>query len=420
MADLSSLSLPQGFDWLGATRLIRRLSSRESPADMHAVLLGCSHCATTLARSCISLYSPAPAIENERRSFQSSSPLDLLRKVLTNWLRAMERFRDAGITGDFVHTRLQDAKTQIRLIHLKPSDTKSDNIECTISTHDLSNAPPFAAISYTWGDMVSMREIMMDGKHLSIGENSWLVLWQARLHRIPLPVWIDVLSINQNDDDEKSLQVGIMASIYAAAKFTCVGLGRSEDDSEFLAREIREHTYYIEHRLARPKHPRSKPTACTACGSPRTPRMYRCKQCVDSAAYCVACKRRHRVQASHDVYHELYLDVRNRSKFRGVCVECEDEISTRWWQPKDDPDGSLKRICESCAELFHDTTKEDSYMHMNEWEHMAKQQAFYWDLQSELRTFRRLLNKPPEDHVKITYASRLLSIRPYFTRLWVC
>jgi hypothetical protein len=362
------------------------------------------------------LYHPATATGNEHRSF--TCPFDLQATPIKHLLFKMRTFRDAGISGDFVHTRLQDAKNQIRLVHIKPSDTSDDKIECTISTHNLSDVIPFAAISYTWGNMASMHDIWLENKRVSIGENSRLVLWQARLHRCPLPLWIDVLSINQDDDEEKSSQVSIMASIYATAKFTCVGLGHSENDSELVAREIRRHAYYIEHRRARSEHPHSKPTTCTACGSHPTPRRYRCKQCVD-AAYCEACRVPHSVQARHDVHHEMYLDVRTRYKFRGVCVECEEEISTRWWQPKNDPEGSLKRICESCAELFHDMTMEDAYIQMNDWEHMTKPGTL-WHSQAFLDTFKRFFNKPLKRHLEIARALRLLSIRPYFTRLWVC
>ena len=228
---------------------------------------------------------PATAAENKRRP--CFHPFDLQATLFRYLLLEMRAFRDAGITGDFAHKPLQNPKNEIRLIHIKPSDVKSDEIECTISTHDLGNAPPYAAISYTWGDMIRTHNIRLDGKQLGIGENSHLVLWQARLHKCPLPLWIDVLSINQTDSFEKGLQVSMMASIYAAAKLTCVGLGRSENDSEFLAAEIRDHTYYIEH--VREKF--SRPTASTACGSYPFPRIYRCKQCDDDGvSYCVACQ----------------------------------------------------------------------------------------------------------------------------------
>jgi hypothetical protein len=327
----------------------------------------------------------------------------------------MRTFRDAGITGDFVHEPLQHPGSEIRLIHIKPSDVKNDEIECTISTHDLGKAPPFAAISYTWGDMASMRDIRLDGKHLSIGENNWFVLWQARLHKIPLPVWIDVLSINQSDDDEKSSQVGIMASIYAAAKFTCVGLGPQENDSEFLAREIRDHTYHIEHVLSKS----SEPAACGACGCNPASRMYRCKQCDDGMSCCIACKSSHVVHAGHD----LYLDVRTDSHHRGLCIQCEQPLSTKWYQPKDSLEGRLMKTCEDCVDLPRNRTSDDSwnceYGRMNEWEHVIKPQGLSRFLQYILETSKRLFDKPWEDHVKIADALRLLSIRPYFTRLWV-
>jgi hypothetical protein len=332
----------------------------------------------------------------------------------------MRTFRDAGIAGEFVHKKLHSPESQIRLIHIKPSDdARNDEIECTISTHTLSPALSFAAISYTWGDMIGMRDIRLDGKQLSIGENSWLVLWQARLHRCPLPLWIDVLSIDQSDDDEKNSQVGIMASIYAAAKFTCVGLGPQKDESEFLAVEIRDHAYHVEH--VREKS--SGPTACGACGQHsrrHTSRMYRCKQCGDSVAYCSACKSAHVFHAGHDGF----LDIRRDYHYRGVCVQCEQRLSTRWYQPRDNPEGRFMKMCENCAEIQRNGVSDDSWncehVHMNEWEHMVKPEGHFTFLQPKLKTWKRLYHTKLDDHRRIVNALRLLTIRPYFTRLWVC
>jgi len=330
----------------------------------------------------------------------------------------MRTFRDAGDTSDFVHVPLEYPASGIRLVHIKPSNVNDDEIECTITTHDLSDRLPFAAISYTWGDMARMREITLNGKRTSIGENSWLVLWQARLHKIPLPVWIDVLSINQRDDVEKSYQVGSMSEIFGAAKFTCVGLGPRADDSELLAVEMRKHAYYIEHVRARSEDPSLGSTACSACGSPPTPRMYKCKHCVGSAAYCETCK------SVQDAGHDLYLDVRTDHHHRSVCVRCERRLSTRWYQPKDDPEASLMKVCENCADMQRKGQNDDSWdrehVHMNEWEHMAKPQGLDELVHIDLKTFRRLFDQPLEDRLKVADAFRLLTIRPYFTRLWVC
>jgi len=135
----------------------------------------------------------------------------------------MASIRDAGISGDFVHEPLSDPQTQIRLIQIDLpvlSDDKDCEIECTISAHLLSDPPPYVAISYTWGDNSTKRGIWVNKRRLNVGHNSWLALWQARLHRLqqPLRIWMDVLSIDQADDVEKIIQVGLMGSIYKSAK----------------------------------------------------------------------------------------------------------------------------------------------------------------------------------------------------------
>jgi hypothetical protein len=361
---------------------------------------------------------PATATGNKRQFFRP--PLDPQATLIRHFLLEMRTFRDAGITGDFVHEPLQYPMSGIRLVHIKPSDVPGDEIECTITTHDLSDRLPIAAISYTWGDMARTREIMLNGKRTSVGENSWLVLWQARLHKIPLSVWINVLSINQADSFEKGLQVRTMASIYAAAKFTCVGLGPQEDDSELLAREIRKHTYYIEHERARYERPWLTSTACTACESFPTPRTYRCKQCGDSMSYCTACKSAHGLQAGHDVY----LDVRTDFHHRGVCVRCEQRLFAKWYQPRDNPEGHLMRVCDDCAEFQRNRTADGSWdrehVHMNEWEHMGKPRGPPDHPKSGLKTLGRFFDAPLNAHLRIADALHALSFRPYFTRLWVC
>ena len=61
----------------------------------------------------------------------------------------MRTFRDAGITGDFVHEPLQNVRSEIRLIHIKPSDVKNDEIECMVPTHALNKAPELAMRSFS-------------------------------------------------------------------------------------------------------------------------------------------------------------------------------------------------------------------------------------------------------------------------------
>ena len=152
----------------------------------------------------------------------------------------MSTIRDAGISGDFVHEPLSDSQVQIRLVQIDLCGDKDNEIHCTISAYPLGAPPPYVAISYTWGDKSMKQSIWVNKRRLNIGHNSWLALWQARSHcvRPPLRVWIDVLSIDQANDIEKSIQVGLMGAIYEAAKYVLASVGAHEDDSEYLGEQV--------------------------------------------------------------------------------------------------------------------------------------------------------------------------------------
>ena len=98
-----------------------------------------------------------------------------------------------------------------------------------------SHAPTtdYIAISYTWGDTSDTRLInIMDSRYssdepaiLSVGFNCWLALWQARYHGLKGYIWIDAISINQADLDEKAMQIPLMSSTFGGASSIIVCLG---------------------------------------------------------------------------------------------------------------------------------------------------------------------------------------------------
>lgn len=57
---------------------------------------------------------------------------------------------------------------------------------------------------------------------------------------------------------------------------------------------------------------------------------------------------------------------------------------------------------------------------MNELEHATRPKDFWAADQNDLETMVRFYDLPIELHRLAADASRLLSLRPYFTRLWVC
>lgn len=78
----------------------------------------------------------------------------------------------------------------------------------------------YIALSYTWGDPKETREIFVNGKSVQVTVNLEAAL-RALCNKAPvkagLKLWIDALCINQDDDDEKAVQVKRMANIYQRA-----------------------------------------------------------------------------------------------------------------------------------------------------------------------------------------------------------
>jgi hypothetical protein len=142
---------------------------------------------------------------------------------------------------------------QIRLLQVEPaSESTNISLKCTLSTYDLSAAPPFAALSYTWGpshpDIDKLRltqssntcHIECDGKEGRVGENLYDFLSLCAhdaSHGLQGHLWIDALSINQGDIQERCEQVKLMSRIYQTAIKVIVWLG-AEDQSTAKAADL--------------------------------------------------------------------------------------------------------------------------------------------------------------------------------------
>ncbi|RFU29625.1 hypothetical protein B7463_g6715, partial [Scytalidium lignicola] len=123
----------------------------------------------------------------------------------------------------YVYDKLEP-KCQIRLLELT-SPAGASRIEGTL--HTLSTSPPhlprYTAISYAWGDAVVSESLWLN-------RNQIVPLTSAAAHILryasrELPIWIDSICINQEDDEEKAWMIPYMARIYRDAKDVCVWLG---------------------------------------------------------------------------------------------------------------------------------------------------------------------------------------------------
>ncbi|KAF8146506.1 heterokaryon incompatibility protein-domain-containing protein [Mycena galopus ATCC 62051] len=134
----------------------------------------------------------------------------------------------------FRYEALQDAQRSIRLVSVLPP-TWDRLLRCTVQEVSLDSPTlEYEALSYTWyvdRDFGKPCEgtkqiIICNEGTLLISENLHDCLLQLRDLERSLPIWIDAISINQEDKDEKSAQVRIMGDIYGGAKSVFVWLGR--------------------------------------------------------------------------------------------------------------------------------------------------------------------------------------------------
>ncbi|KAI0454722.1 HET-domain-containing protein [Xylaria acuta] len=135
-----------------------------------------------------------------------------------------------------IYRPLEPAVKNIRVLELLPGVFESD-LRGILRTVALDDKPPYEALSYTWGTRT-------EGRTLKIRQNT---KWISRSNELPVTdnlfralrrlrylfkarvLWVDAVCINQEDIDERSAQVALMAEIYSNATSTTIWLGDVDD-----------------------------------------------------------------------------------------------------------------------------------------------------------------------------------------------
>jgi len=153
---------------------------------------------------------------------------------------------------------LSDPAKQIRVLNIVPY-SNSDGFRCSLKIvpHVILPSPgPYQALSYVWGDSTQkVRMNIYEGdKCLSVYVTQNL---EAAIRDLtspirgryygkllqPLCLWVDALCIDQNNDQERSMQVQIMAEIYARAFGVLVWLGPisgSQTEQELNIQQVKD------------------------------------------------------------------------------------------------------------------------------------------------------------------------------------
>lgn len=136
---------------------------------------------------------------------------------------------------------------QIRVLDLLPG-ADDDSISCTIRLISLDSDETYEALSYVWGDRVGEKEIDIAGHCVSVTANLYAALRRLRhAQHNTRTIWIDQLSVNQQDNLERSIQVALMRDIYRRCSSCVIWLGEMDQDQDFSIHDAREVFRFIEY-----------------------------------------------------------------------------------------------------------------------------------------------------------------------------
>ncbi|KAK2041798.1 heterokaryon incompatibility protein [Colletotrichum somersetense] len=122
-------------------------------------------------------------------------------------------------------------KRRIRILALQGGCGDSP-IHVHLREANVDGLPPFAALSYVWGDPSQQQRIRVSGHEVSVTTNLFDALRHFRLPDRDLMLWADALCINQGDLEERADQVQLMREIYSRAATVLVWLGVDGDEGQ--------------------------------------------------------------------------------------------------------------------------------------------------------------------------------------------
>jgi hypothetical protein len=134
------------------------------------------------------------------------------------------------LVRDFGYDVLDRTEKQIRLLHVKYSDRAStpSDVHLSLKTYSLASAPAYVALSYRWGDSDPTYVITIGDRQLVVRRNLFHFLECLKMSKVAVRCcyWIDQISINQENIDERNEQVQHIGDIFLGAHTVQVWLGQ--------------------------------------------------------------------------------------------------------------------------------------------------------------------------------------------------
>ncbi|KAH7071574.1 heterokaryon incompatibility protein-domain-containing protein [Paraphoma chrysanthemicola] len=130
----------------------------------------------------------------------------------------------------FKYQSLSGSST-IRLVTILPGERIAQLI-LELEHVDLDSASRYECLSYAWGQNDHDRPITVNNSSFLVSSTLHMALEHLRHEQRKRKIWIDAISINQADIDERSAQVAIMREIYQNATRVNIWLGPATESSE--------------------------------------------------------------------------------------------------------------------------------------------------------------------------------------------
>lgn len=139
-----------------------------------------------------------------------------------------------------MHDTLDLKNDQFRLLRIR--SRVAGSIQCSLEIFDRDLSPSYAAVSYVWGDETDLQSILVNSHEFLITRNLYSFLEQVgsvelmseipMVHENHMYLWIDQITIDQNNPLERNHQVQNMADIFSQAAVVISWLGSADTNGE--------------------------------------------------------------------------------------------------------------------------------------------------------------------------------------------
>ncbi|PVH69470.1 HET-domain-containing protein [Cadophora sp. DSE1049] len=127
----------------------------------------------------------------------------------------------------------------IRLLSVPSQPDGHQPTRFIVSSFNLDEAPPYIALSYTWGSPDDKQYIHLQPGNVSLPVTknchsalSRLIQCYLKPEKSAIYFWIDAICIDQSNIPERNSQVSLMADIYQTATLVVIDVGEMEDSED--------------------------------------------------------------------------------------------------------------------------------------------------------------------------------------------